>query len=123
MRTRSLSGGFTLIEVLVALAIVSLTLISALQAGATLMRNANRQADLLLAQICASNAANAMRLQRGLPSLGKTELECEMANRKLQVEIRVNRTPNPNFRLMQTAVFLDGNRILNLSSIQGINFQ
>ena len=49
--------GFTLIEVLVALAIVSIALMSGLKVSGALTRNAQRQADVLLAQICASSTS------------------------------------------------------------------
>ncbi|MDB5913164.1 MAG: ral secretion pathway protein, partial [Ramlibacter sp.] len=47
------SRGFTLIEVLVALGIVSIALVTGLQATAALTRNAQRQSDVLLAHLCA----------------------------------------------------------------------
>ncbi|NDB01935.1 MAG: prepilin-type N-terminal cleavage/methylation domain-containing protein, partial [Betaproteobacteria bacterium] len=48
--------GFTLVEVLVALGIVAIALTAGLQATAALTRNAQRQIDNTLAQLCAENA-------------------------------------------------------------------
>ncbi|MCP5282878.1 MAG: prepilin-type N-terminal cleavage/methylation domain-containing protein, partial [Rhodoferax sp.] len=62
--------GFTLIEVLVALGIVALALVSGLQATMALTNNAQRQADVLLGQVCAENALIRMRLSRQLPPVG-----------------------------------------------------
>ena len=45
--------GFTLVEVLVALAIVAIALMAGLQATTALTRNALRQSDIVLAQLCA----------------------------------------------------------------------
>ena len=44
--------GFTLIEVMVALAITAIALMAGLQATGALTRNATRQSDVLLAQLC-----------------------------------------------------------------------
>ncbi|MEI6804842.1 MAG: type II secretion system minor pseudopilin GspI, partial [Burkholderiales bacterium] len=54
--------GFTLIEVLVALGIVALALGSGVRATNALTRNAQRQSDQMLAQLCAENAMIAVRL-------------------------------------------------------------
>jgi len=50
---RSRSGGFTLIEILVALAIVAIALAAGLQATTALTSNALRQSSVLLAHLCA----------------------------------------------------------------------
>ena len=44
-----------MIEVLVALGIVAIALVAGLQATAALTNNAQRQSDMLLAQLCADN--------------------------------------------------------------------
>ena len=54
--------GFTLVEVLVALGIVAIALLAGLQATAALTRNAQRQSDVLLAQLCAENELVKVRL-------------------------------------------------------------
>ena len=66
--------GFTLIEVMVALAITAIALMAGLQATGALTRNATRQSDVLLAQLCADNALAQLRLLRQLPAIGDTAL-------------------------------------------------
>ena len=66
---RSLHG-FTLVEVLVALGIVAIALVAGTQASSALLRNAGRQSDVLLGQICAENELSKARLARQLPSVG-----------------------------------------------------
>ena len=77
--------GFTLIEVLVALAVVAITLSAGLQATGALTRAATRQTDQWLAQLCAENELTRLRLARQLPGVGDSTVACEQAGRSLQV--------------------------------------
>ena len=115
----SSNRGFTLIEVLVALAIVSSALISGFQASAALTRNATRQADLLLAHLCAENELVKVRLSRQMPGVGDTTLGCEQAGRELQVLLSVRPTPNPNFRRVDARVQDGDAALLRLSTVVG----
>lgn len=115
--------GFTLIEVLVALGVVALTLTAGLQASGALTRNAERQTEQWLAQLCAENALVALRLQRQLPGTGDSDVTCEQAGRSLRVRLSVSPTPNPNFRRVDATVLQgagdDATRLLTLSTVQG----
>lgn len=112
--------GFTLIEVLVALAIVAIALLAGLQATGALTRNALRQADVLLAQLCAQNQLVQVRLARQLPPVGDSTVRCEQAGRRLDVSVVVRPTPNPTFRRVDAQVFGgDGHPVLRLSTIVG----
>ncbi len=115
--------GFTLIEVLVALGVVALTLTAGLQASGALTRNAERQTEQWLAQLCAENALVALRLQRQLPGTGDSEVVCEQANRTLLVRLSVSPTPNPNFRRVDATVLPGAGegatRLLTISTVQG----
>ncbi|AOF85875.1 type II secretion system protein I [Hydrogenophaga sp. RAC07] len=117
------SRGFTLIEVLVALAVIAITLAAGLQATGSLTRAAVRQSDQWLAQMCAENELTRLRLQRQLPGTGDSEMACEQAGRLLRVRLAVLPTPNPNFRRIDAVVEgdVDGNtvRLLSLSTIMG----
>jgi general secretion pathway protein I len=109
--------GFTLIEVLVALAIVAIALAAGLQATAALANNASRQSDLLLAQLCADNALVNIRLSRLLPAVGQTTAVCEQAGRNLQLTLSVQPTPNPHFRRVDAQVAEGGTSVLRLSTV------
>lgn len=113
------TSGFTLIEVLVALAIVSITLIAGLQASAAITRNAERQTDRVLAQLCAENALASVRLSRQLPNIGETTVPCEQAGRALEVRLVVQPTPNPNFRRVDARLYRDQQPLLQLSTVLG----
>jgi general secretion pathway protein I len=102
-----LARGFTLVEVLVALAIVAIALMAGLQATAAPTRHAQRQSDMVLAQLCAENELVRIRLLRQMPDVGDTSTTCEQAGRSLTVALGVRPTPNPNFRRVDARV-LDG---------------
>ena len=115
--------GFTLIEILVALAVVAITLSAGLQATGALTRAATRQTDQWLAQLCADNELTRLRLSRQLPGVGDSTVACEQAGHALQVRLSVLPTPNPNFRRIDAVVTapLDGAdvRLLTLSTVLG----
>lgn len=124
MSTRArLPHGFTLIEVLVALAVVAITLTAGLQASGALTRAAERQSEQWLAQLCAENALTQLRLARQLPGVGDSRVNCEQAGQTLQVRLAVAPTPNPNFRRVDAVVEADTaagpERRLTLSTVMG----
>ena len=89
-RTRNLhwySQGFTLIEVLVALAIVAIALLAGGKAMNALTQTAGRQSDVMLAQLCAENQLAAARLSQQLPGLGTSSVACEQAGRSFDVRV------------------------------------
>lgn len=111
--------GFTLIEVLVALSIVSIALVAGMLASSALVSQAGRQADGVLAQLCAENELVKARLSHQMPAVGDSSIDCEQAGRTLQVTVSVLPTPNPSFRRIDAQV-RDGDRgILRLSTVIG----
>jgi general secretion pathway protein I len=116
---RSPHGGFTLVEVLVALGIVAIALGAGVQATLALTRNSERQSDMLLAHLCAENELVKVRLAKQMPGVGDTRIACEQAGRSLVVALTVRPTPNPNFRRVDAQV-VDGEvPILKLSTVLG----
>ena len=110
-------SGFTLIEVLVALAIVAISLVAGLQATTALTNNALRQSDVLLAHLCAENELIKVRLLQQMPGVGDNSSLCEQAGRGLQVTLSVRPTPNPRFRRVDAQIS-DGNApVLRLSTV------
>ena len=104
---KHLARGFTLVEVLVALGIVAIALMAGLQATAALTQHAQRQSDMVLAQLCAENELVKIRLLKQMPDVGDSSVACEQAGRSLTVGLGVRPTPNPNFRRVDARV-LDG---------------
>ncbi len=98
------ADGFTLIEVLVALAIVAVTLGAGLQAAGALTRNAQRFSEISEAQWCADNQLGAIRLTRQFPDVGDIEFQCDQLGRIYLGKLVVRPTPNPNFRRVDATI-------------------
>ncbi len=111
--------GFTLVEVLVALGIVAISLTAGLQATAALTRHAQRQSDVLLAQLCAENELIKTRLSKQMPSVGDSTSACEQAGHSFTVVVAVRATPNPNFRRVDAQVLEGESSVLRLSTVVG----
>ena len=111
--------GFTLIEVLVALAIVALALLSGLKVSGSLTHNAQRQTDVMLAQLCADNTLNQLRLAQQMPNVGESRVPCLQAERTFEVVFNVSPTPNPAFRRVNAQVFDGNSPILNIATVLG----
>jgi general secretion pathway protein I len=113
------AAGFTLIEVLVALAIVALALMTGMKVSGALIFNAQRQSDVLLAQMCADNALNQLRLSQQLPGVGDTRVPCVQAERNFEVALTIRSTPNPSFRRVDAQVFDAQTPILRVATVLG----
>lgn len=114
------SPGFTLIEVLVALFIVSLTLISAFKASGTLTQSATRQSSNFLAQLCVDNYLTNLRLAALLPGTGESEQACQQGSQNLTLHILIDVTPNPSFRRVEAQVFEQQTPILKVTTVVGL---
>ena len=111
--------GFTLIEVLVALAILSISLMAGLRAASSMTSNAQRQWQVLLAQVCADNALNQLRLSPQFANVGEQTQDCQQAHFKFKVLLTVASTPNPSFRRVDAQVLDDQNPVLRITTVLG----
>ena len=110
--------GLTLIEVLVALAIVAIALAAGIKAAAALTRNTQRLADTLAAKWCADNQLTELRLQRQFPPVGDSDFDCEQLGQTFRGQLVVRPTPNPNFRRVDARIAdPQGQPVLQLSTI------
>ena len=119
MKTVVRQRGFTLVEVLVALGIVAIALTAGLQATGALTRNAQRQSDLLLAQICAENELIKVRLAKQMPGVGDSSVNCDQAGQSFTVAMTVRPTPNPNFLRVDAKVLSGEAPVISLSTVVG----
>jgi general secretion pathway protein I len=100
--------GFTMIEVLVALAIIAVALAASVRAVGSL---ATGEADLhrrLLAGWSADNELAQLRLSHVFPDIGSRSFDCSQGNLKLVCTQRVTATPNPIFRRVEMFVSTPG---------------
>lgn len=110
--------GFTLLEVLVALAIVAIALGAGLRAAGVLTDNAARLADVVAAQWCAENELTALRTSRVFPGVGEADFTCEQLGRSYPGQLVTRPTPNPNFRRVDAVVKDgEGRPLLTLSTV------
>jgi general secretion pathway protein I len=110
--------GFTLIEVLVALAIVAITLATGIKAAGALVRNGQRLADVSAAQWCADNQLAGLRLARQFPGVGDIEFSCEQLGTTYAGKLVVRPTPNPSFRRVEAFIAdADGYPLYSLSTV------
>jgi general secretion pathway protein I len=115
------ADGFTLVEVLVALGMVSVALVAGMSSSMMLTRYAERQTDVLLAQFCAQNTLAALRLARQLPPAGDSLSSCEQAGRNFEVGLSVLDTANADFMRVRAQVRpgADAPVLLRLDSVIG----
>lgn len=119
-RSGRVGGGFTLVEVLVAVAVVAIALAAGLRAAGALTDNAQRLAQVVDAQWCADNTLTDLRLTRQFPGVGDTDFTCSQLGRDYKGRLVTRPTPNPNFRRVDAVVLDDaGVAILTLSTVLG----
>ena len=112
--------GFTLIEVLVALAIVAVALAAAVRAAGT-MTQANVELRLkLLAELAADNRVAELRAAGAFPALGTRSVACPQGKAKLECVEEVKGTPNPLFRRVEVRVYANAERGHTLAELVGI---
>jgi general secretion pathway protein I len=113
--------GFTLIEILVALVIVSVSLMAALGAVGTLTDSAAGLRLRTLALWSAENRLSMIRVEidREWPPIGKRSSDCPQGNLKLRCDEEVFSTPNPFFRRVEVSVFEVNTTIPRLAKLTG----
>jgi general secretion pathway protein I len=100
--------GFTMIEVLVALAIIAVALAASLRAVGMLANDEGELHRRLLAGWSADNALTEVHLMREWPDLGVVTFDCSQGNLPLVCTERVSATPNPIFRRVEISVTTPG---------------
>lgn len=96
--------GFTLIEVLVALAILAFTMPALFYAISSFTTKAMHYQDKTYAQWVALNKVAEMRLQTTWPGVGKSDGESEMAGQTWHWEMEVKNTPDRDVRKLVVTV-------------------
>lgn len=113
-------AGFTLIEVVVALAIVATALLACLRAMGT-MAQSGRELDVrLLAQLSAQNRIAVLRASRQFPSTGASSEPCPQGELTLVCDQETRPTPNPAFRRVTVRVRSTDEPTMVLAELTGI---
>ncbi len=108
-RRRSKQAAFSLIEVLVALAILSVGLIAASRAAVLASFDQSVLRDRTLARWVAHNALSEIRLQPQMATVGRVQREYEQAGIKFTALTDVTATPSPLFTRVQVRVVRSDN--------------
>jgi len=115
---RGTAAGFTLIEVLVALAIIAVTLGAGIKAAGALTNNTQRLVEVTAAQWCAENQLTGLKLSHTFPSVGDSEFSCDQFGAGYKGKQATRPTPNPNFRRVDAQIFNEDDQpVLTLSTI------
>jgi general secretion pathway protein I len=102
--SRSSAAGFTLLEVLAALVIISLGMLAVIEAIGQTASNSTRMRDRTLAHWVAMNRLTAVRLEPRAPKIDKTSDEVEMAGRRWRWTMEVTETPVQSMRRIDVRV-------------------
>ena len=97
-------AGFTLLEVLVALAIVGTALGASLRAVGSLTQNSTDLRASLMATWSAENRLSQIRVAGEWPQLGNRNFDCPQGELALVCQESVFATPNPAFRRVEVSV-------------------
>lgn len=96
--------GFTLLEVLIALAVVSLVLVALVRTAGTSVRALDREREVTLATWVAANVLTEQRLA-GQPPLGKREGTQRLGDRDWRWQSVVQATDEPSIRRIDVRVY------------------
>lgn len=96
--------GFTLIEILVAVAILAVALAATMRAASLATDGALESRQRLLATWAAQNRVAELRARRTFPSPASTRFHTEQGGLALVVDETVTDTPNPAIRRIDLAV-------------------
>lgn len=124
MKNRQHEGGFTLLEVLVALVVVGTALGASLRAVGSLTQNSSDLRASMMATWSAENRLAQVRLANEWPPFGKRSFECPQAELQLVCQEEVLATPNPFFRRVEVSVFdadFPDRRLIKLAQVVSSN--
>ncbi|VEF10691.1 general secretion pathway protein I [Pseudomonas fluorescens] len=101
MRARSREAGFTLIEVLVALAIIAVAMSAAVRVAGLMTQSSGLLRDRSVALIAAQSRMAELRLEGKLP-VGMKAIDCDQGRLLLRCEQQIG--PAENGRLLKIAI-------------------
>lgn len=109
--------GFTLVEVLVALAIVAVALAASIRAAGAIAGNDSSLRTRALAVVAAENTLASLLMTGSFPPLGKTEQACHQGRLRMLCEQTVTSSVNARFRQVMIRVHPESDRATTLVSL------
>lgn len=111
--------GFTLLEVLVALAVLALSLGAAIKAAGGSAGNVAYLRERTVAGWVAENIVNEILLSRDWPATGERRGTAQMAGREWRWTVTVSRTDDPDLRRLDVAVGATTTPVTTLAAFMG----
>lgn len=108
MANRNDSRGFTLVEVVVALAIVAIGMLAVFKTIGDTVNNVSTLRDRSFAAWIADNRITELRLSGQMPSVDETEGDLDYAGRRWHWVARVSQTPVDGLRRIDVSVRREG---------------
>lgn len=96
--------GFTLIEILIAVAILAVALAATTRAASVATDGALQTRERLLATWAAQNRIAELRARRAFPPIAATKMNAEQAGLALVIDESIVETPNPTIRRVELNV-------------------
>ena len=112
-----MNRGFTLLEVLVALAIIAIALTALIRTTGQSADTTDAMEQRIRGQWLAQNHLALAQASQAWPEPGDTTGESTMSGRAYTWQQRVSATPNPNFRKLEIAVSHRSEVLMNLSTL------
>ena len=103
--SRQAQNGFALIEILVGLAVLSITLLAGLRAIANGADTQLAVSQRTLALWSADNALMDLRMTRTFPDIGTTVFNCPQGSYIFVCQRKIISSPNPAFRRVEITVY------------------
>jgi len=111
------NSGFTLVEILVALAIIAIALGALIKASANHTESATYLKNKTLAHYVAMNEITSLQVKKQWPELGKKDGSQEMAGREWFWTRNTVKTQDDAVRQVNFTVYLDDDRSNNLDHL------
>ncbi len=108
---RSAPGGFTLVEILIALAVVAIALTAAAHSVGTAVDTTAALRERTLARWVAEDKLSELELKREWPALDTKEGDAEMGGRKFHWIQETGATPVTRMRRVEVSVLLPGAKV------------
>jgi len=98
-------GGFTLLEVLVAVAMVGIALAAVLVSTSATISNAGRFRDVTIGTLVARNVLIEFQVRDEWPDVGESDGDIEIGGRDWTWEALVSETPDENIRRIDVSTY------------------